>query len=86
MGSAVKAVTKTISGVVGWVGDTVVDVGEFLYDDIIKPVASMVEGVVQGALDDPLGTIAVIGASFLCGPPCAAAAKAAVAIAAGIQV
>ena len=78
MSSVVKAVTKTISGVVGWVGDTVVDVGEFLYDDIIKPVAGMVEGVVQGALDDPLGTIAVIGAGFLCGPPCAAAAKAAV--------
>ena len=78
MGSVAKAVTKTISGVVGWVGDAVVEVGEFLYDDIIKPVAGMVEGVVQGALDDPLGTIAVIGAGFLCGPPCAAAAKAAV--------
>ena len=78
MGSVVKKVTKTVSGVVGWIGDTVVDVGEFLYDDIIKPVAGMVEGVVKGALDDPLGTIATIAAGALCGPPCAAAAKAAV--------
>ncbi len=64
-----SAVVDVVSDVVGGVADIVSDVGgalvgavEWVVDDVIQPVVSTVGDVVQGALDNPLKTMAQIAA------------------------
>ena len=64
-----SAVVDVVEDVVGGVADIVSDVGgalvgavEWVVDDVIQPVVNTVGDVVQGALDNPLKTIAQIAA------------------------
>jgi len=45
---------------VSWVGSAVVNVTEWAIEEIVKPVVTTVERVVQGMLDNPIKTIAQI--------------------------
>ena len=60
-----------------WIGETVVDAAEWTYDEILEPVVGVAEGIVQGAIDDPLGTAIMIAAASTGNPFIIAAAAAA---------
>ena len=60
-----------------WVGETVVDAAEWTYDTILEPVVAVGEGIIQGAIDDPLGTAIMIAAASTGNPFIIAAAAAA---------
>jgi hypothetical protein len=42
--------------------DSLVDIRDFVIDDIIKPVVNTITGVIEAALDDPIKTLAQIAA------------------------
>jgi hypothetical protein len=63
------AVVEIVEDVVGGVGDIIEDVVgvvgdaiDWVVDEIVEPVISGVGDVIQAALDDPITTIAKIGA------------------------
>ena len=59
-----SAVIDPIGDAVSWVGDAVGDVVDFAVDEILEPIGKVVVGVVEGMIDDPFTTIAMIGASM----------------------
>ena len=70
-------VADAVGSAVGWVGDAISDVAEFVVDDILSPIVDTVGGVIQGMADDPLGTIITIAAAATGNPWAVAAAAAA---------
>ena len=71
------AVASAVGSAVGFVGDAISAVGDFAVDNIINPVIDVVGGVVEGIIDDPLGTIITIAAAATGNPFIIAAASAA---------
>jgi hypothetical protein len=60
MGGVASAVSSVVGGAVDAVGDAVEDVGDVVVDDIVKPVAKSVDNTVQAAVNDPMGTLAMV--------------------------
>ena len=83
MGGVAKAVTGAVESVVSTVGDAVEDVGDFVVDDILKPVANAVEKTVDAALDDPVNTAIRVAAFAVGGPAGLAIANGTIALAQG---
>lgn len=67
-------VASAVGSAVGWVGDAISGVAEFVVDDILSPVIDVVGGVIEGMANDPLGTIMMIGAAATGNPFIIAAA------------
>ena len=55
-------VWKPVKEVVSWVGDATSDAIDWTVDEILKPVADAVGGVLEGMADDPITTIVTIAA------------------------
>ena len=72
-----SVVADAVGGAVGWVGDAVSNVAEFVIDDILSPVIDVVGGVIEGMANDPLGTIISLAAAATGNPWVIAAASAA---------
>lgn len=68
-------VADAVGSAVSWVGDAVSSVVDFVVDDILEPVIDGIGGVIQGMVDDPLGTIIMIAAAYTGQPWIIAAAS-----------
>jgi len=60
MSAVFEAVGDAVEDVADFVVGTVEDAGDFLVDEIIEPVGEMVTNTIEKAIDDPIGTIAVV--------------------------
>jgi len=84
---AAKDIGNTIGdaavSVVSTVGNAVSDVGNWVAEEVIEPVAEVVEKTVQAAIDDPIGTAVKLAAASTGNPLLIAAANAGVAMAHG---
>jgi len=60
MGGAVSAVSDVVGGAVDAVGDTVDTVGDVVIDNVVAPVAKAVDNTIQAAVNDPIGTAAMV--------------------------
>ena len=61
--AAKKVVKATITKPIQWIGDAVADVGDWVVDEIVEPVANAVTDVVDAVLDDPVRAIAYAAAA-----------------------
>ena len=77
VGDVAGDVVDVVGDAFEWVGETVVDAAEWTYDTILEPVVAVGEGIIQGAIDDPLGTAIMIAAASTGNPFIIAAAAAA---------
>ena len=66
--SFVQNVGDVVTDAVSTVGDAVQDVGNFVIEEVAKPIAETVEKTVEAAMEDPIGT-AVKVAAYSTGNP-----------------
>jgi len=60
--NAIEAIGEAVGDVIESVGNAVVDVVDFVADKIVAPVGRAVGKVIEGALNDPIKTIAQVAA------------------------
>lgn len=64
MSAVASAIEDVVGGAVEAVGDVVEDVGNFVVDEIVQPIATTVEKTVNAALEDPIGTAAMVATAI----------------------
>ena len=62
MTDVIDDIVDVIKKPIEWIGDAVADVGDWVVDEIVEPVAGAVTDVVDAVLDDPIKAIAQVAA------------------------
>lgn len=82
----VQDVGDVVTGAVSTVGDAVQDVGNFVIEEVAKPIAETVQKTVEAAMEDPIGTAVKVAAYSTGNPLLIAAANTTVALANGADM